>query len=129
MTVMSLDFFLYTRSEQRPCECTCGHRHTSERDEYVADFNITHNLGRMAAEAGIYICLWRPEEHDPPITTAAQCIPFLRAGVEAMRARPDDFSPLSAEDGWGTYDQFVPWVERVLAACEETPAALVRVSR
>lgn len=25
--------------------------------------NITHNLGRMAQAAGIYECLWRPEEH------------------------------------------------------------------
>ena len=65
----------------------------------MADFNITHNLGKMAAEAGIYGCLWRPEEQDPPITTAAQCVPFLQTGLAALRARPDDFRLMSAANG------------------------------
>jgi hypothetical protein len=31
-------------------------------------FNITHNLNKMARKAGLYQCLWRPEEIG--ITTA-----------------------------------------------------------
>ena len=38
----------------------------------VYSANITHNLNRMAMEAGIYECLWRPDEHG--ITKAAQII-------------------------------------------------------
>ena len=32
------------------------------KEESIDDFNITHNLGSMAAAAGIYKALWRPEE-------------------------------------------------------------------
>lgn len=49
--------------------------------------NITHNLNKMAAEAGIYECLWRPDEHG--ITHARQIIdpdeatsPGVQPGVE-----------------------------------------------
>jgi len=32
-------------------------------------------------------------------------------------------------NGWGLYEDFVPWIERYLAACEEYPEAIIRVSR
>ncbi len=32
-------------------------------------------------------------------------------------------------NGWGTYKNFVPWVAKYLAACEEYPDADVSVSR
>lgn len=35
---------------------------TATRPTEVCALNITHNLGRMAKEAGIYQHLWRPEE-------------------------------------------------------------------
>ncbi len=95
----------------------------------LANFNITHNLNGMAEAAGIYGCLWRPEEQDPPIKTAAQCVPFLRAGLADLKAGPAKFRLFSAKNGWGTYEQFVPWVEKVLAACEANPDALVSASR
>ncbi len=31
------------------------------------------------------------------------------------------YRALEPENKWGTYDNFVPWVERYLAACEEYP--------
>ena len=96
-------------------------------DETVFDANITHNLGRMAAEAGVYDCCWRPEENG--ITHARQLIEPLRAGIAAMRADPARFEQHNPKNGWGSYDGFLPWLERYLTACEQYPDATVRASR
>lgn len=89
--------------------------------------NITHNLGKMAEAAGIYGAVWRPEEHG--ITKAAQLIPILEKGIAEMKADPEKYRALNAPNGWGTYDVFVPWLERYLAACKEDPDADIKVSR
>lgn len=97
------------------------------RPTEVYHSNITHNLCRMAKEAGIEDALWEPIEHG--LTTAGQLVPILREGLTKMRMRPDHYTQFSAENGWGTYEQFVPWIERYLAACEANPDAKVSVSR
>lgn len=107
---MSLDVFL---SATRPCT--------------VFSSNITHNLNRMAQEAGIYQHLWRPEELG--ITKAAQLIEPLRTGLTLLRCDPARFRQFDAPNGWGTYEHFVPFVEEYLAACEQNPDADVSVSR
>ena len=89
--------------------------------------NITHNLGRMAKEAGIYEALWRPDEIG--ITKAEQLIAPLTEGLEKMRLRPDHYMKFDADNGWGKYEDFVPWVQRYLDACHENPDAKVTVSR
>jgi hypothetical protein len=93
----------------------------------VFDANITHNLTTMAHAAGIYTCLWRPEEIG--ITHAGQLIEPLQRGLERLRAEPSQFIELEPANGWGTYADFVPWVERYLEACRENPYAEVSVSR
>ena len=92
----------------------------------VFSANITHNLGKMAEQAGIYEHLWRPQENG--ITKAHQLIAPLRAGLEIMRGDPEKFKSFDAPNGWGRYDNFVPWVERYLSACEQHPDADVSVS-
>lgn len=89
--------------------------------------NITHNLNKMASEAGIYACLWRPDEHG--ITHARQIIEPLVAGLALMAAEPARFEALNPPNGWGSFERFVPWCERYLQACRDNPEALVRVSR
>jgi len=91
----------------------------------VYDANITHNLGAMAREAGIHMHLWYPEEIG--ITKAKQLIEPLRAAVALMRADPTRFEKHNASNGWGLYENFVPFVENYLAACEERPDADVHV--
>lgn len=93
----------------------------------IYDANITHNLNKMAEEAGIYEHLWRPEEIG--VTKAQQLIAPLRAGLELMKADPARFEKHDAANGWGMYEHFVPFVEKYLAACEENPDATVEVSR
>lgn len=93
----------------------------------VYDANITHNLGKMADEAGIYKHLWRPDEIG--ITKAEQLIEPLRVGLALLKSDPERFKKFDAENGWGLYIHFVPFVEKYLQACEKYPDAEVSVSR
>jgi len=95
--------------------------------QVVYDANITHNLGRMADEAGIYECLWRPDEIG--VNTAVQLIEPLRAGLDRLKADPQRFRALNPPNGWGTYQGLVTFVERYIEACVNNPDAEVSVSR
>jgi hypothetical protein len=89
--------------------------------------NITHNLGEMAHQAGLYDVLWRPDEiyhfH------AYQLIPSLEKGLALLKSDPERFKKFDSPNGWGLYDNFVPFVENYLEACKKNPNAEVRVSR
>lgn len=100
---------------------------TLDNDESVYSANITHNLGKMAREANIYMALWRPEEIG--ITYAHQVIEWLNAGLGLLRSDPDYFKQFNPENGWGNYDNLVKFTEQYLDACERYPQAEVRVSR
>lgn len=89
--------------------------------------NITHNLGEMATDAGIYHPLWRPEEVG--ITFASQLIRPLTAGLALLRSDSARFELLNPSNGWGTYQGLVAFVADYLAACKEHPEATVEVSR
>ena len=107
---MSLDFSL---TKVQPCE--------------VFSANITHNLGAMAKEAGIYKHLWRPEEIG--ITKAGQLITPLADAIIEMKLNPARFKAHNAPNGWGMYEHFVPFVQRVLDGCLEYPDADISVCR
>ena len=96
-------------------------------DEVTHWQNITHNLAEMADEAGIYNILWRPEEND--IKVAAQLIFPLNDAINAMKENPARFSAHNADNGWGTYKDFLPWLEELLAVCIEHPDGKVSASR
>jgi hypothetical protein len=100
---------------------------TRTQPTVVFSANITHNLGPMAREAGIYQHLWRPEELG--ITKAHQLIEPLRVGLNLMRNQPGRFMALNPPNGWGTYHHFVPWLEAYLEACIQHPDAEVSVNR
>lgn len=99
------------------------------KDESGAEIywrNTTHNLGRMAKEAGIYECLWCPEEHG--ITHARQIIEPPAAGLALMATQKARFEAFNAPNGWGLWENFVPWCGDYLQACRDNPDALVEVS-
>lgn len=98
----------------------------SDESREIYSANITHNLGKMAAEAGIYEALWHPNENG--IRVASEMINFLEDGLAKLRAQPDHFRQFNSPNGWGLYDSFVPFVEDVLSACREHPNAKVRNS-
>lgn len=89
--------------------------------------NITHNLTKMASEAGIYQHLWRPDEIE--ITKANQLIEPLKAGLELLKSDPERFKKFTPSNGWGDYENLVNFVEDYLNACLEYPDADVSVDR
>lgn len=89
--------------------------------------NITHNLGEMADHAGIYEALWEPEKIGARL--AKDIIPILTVGLDVLKKNRGHFVKFNAKNNWGTYDDFVPWVEKYLEACKEHPDAEIRVSR
>lgn len=89
--------------------------------------NITHNLNEMADIAGIYKHIWRPEEIG--ITHARQLIEPLTEGLKKMKCSPHKYRNYDSPNGWGTYDNFVPWIEKYIDACKENPDAEVKASR
>ena len=95
--------------------------------ECVFNANITHNLNKMADEAGIYEACWRPEEIGA--TKASDIIPILEKGFEDMKARPEHYKQFDSPNGFGLYIHFLPWVESYLNACREYPDAIIEVSR
>jgi len=89
--------------------------------------NITHNLNRMAKEAGIYQHLWRPEELG--ITKAAELVTPLAEGLARLKQAPEKYKTLNPENGWGNYECLVEFVKKYLQACIDNPSADVEVSR
>jgi hypothetical protein len=95
--------------------------------ECVFDANITHNLNKMAHEAGIYYACWRPEEINA--SKASDILPLLKKGFDDMKARPEHFKKFDSENGLGTYKDFFPWVKAYLNACQKYPDAIIDVIR
>ena len=125
---MSLDVYLEV-GEERIEDCPhcegCGKLNRGR--EEVFDYNITHNLTRMAEAAGIYKYLWRPDEIG--ITKASQLIEPLRGGLQVLRSDRERLEKYNPENGWGDYHGLVRFVTNYLNACEDRPDADVRVSR
>lgn len=97
------------------------------RETNVFTANITHNLNKMAEEAGIYKALWRPDEIG--ISTAKELIPILEKGLADLKADPERFKKFNPPNGWGDYDGLVRFVEQYLTACKENHDAKVYADR
>lgn len=97
-----------------------------ENGEELYSRNITHNLGKMAVAAGIYKCLWRPEENG--ITHAKQIIEPLAAGVALLATEKARFEEFNSPNGWGMWEHFLPFCADYLQACRDFPDARVKVS-
>lgn len=81
----------------------------------------------MAREAGIYLALWHPD--DAGVRSAADLAEKLEPAVDLMRNDQARFRAYDSQNGWGTYDQFLPWLEQLLNACRENSDARIEVSR
>jgi hypothetical protein len=98
-----------------------------EGNRTIYHANITHNLGAMAAEAGIYEHLWRPDEIGCEL--AQDLILPLNTGLETLQNDPERFKELNPSNGWGDYDGLVNFVARYLFACKLNPEARIRIWR
>lgn len=106
---MSLDIELYT-----------------DRGEILFEANITHNLAKMAEAGGFYKALWRADEE---LTTPQQLGAAIRRGLHSFVDHPATFRAFEPANGWGTFDDFVVWLLRLVEACDEYPDAVVEVYR
>jgi hypothetical protein len=95
--------------------------------DIVFDYNITHNLNTMADAAGIYEYLWRPEEVN--IEFARDLIEPLRNGLHLLKLNPEEYKKYNPENGWGSYEGLVTFVEKYLDACYKYPDAKVLADR
>lgn len=93
----------------------------------VFSANITHNLGAMAKEAGIYMHLWRPDELG--ITRAGDLIEPVATGLALMASEPKRFKALDPTNKWGSWKAFVPWIAEYLEALRAWPESTVRTCR
>lgn len=108
--------------------------------------NITHNLGKMADEAGIYEALWRPYrlhkdykhfdiyedeiDFEQSVTIYAKdIIDIVEKGLKKLIDKPDYYSKFNSPNGWGTYENFVPWIKKYLEALKEYPESKILVDR
>lgn len=94
----------------------------------VFEYNITHNLNKMADAAGIYKELWRPDEIG--ITHAHQLIEPLTKGLAKLKSDPKKYKAhYNPSNGWGNYEGLVKFVESYLKAARANPNAKIGVSR
>ncbi len=140
---MSLDVTLY-RNYHVSYD---GGKTLEERQEDLYSANITHNLGKMAGEAGLYEALWRPHrlkegyniaegDHDAEyefeeenLVRAYEIIPIIEKGLEDMLARPKHYETFNSPNGWGMYKHFIPFIEQYLEALKEYSESFVDCDR
>ena len=113
---MSLDVYL----EDQFCD-HCG------RSEEVFWRNMTHNLGKMASVAELYIPLWDPSSIG--ITKAKDLIKPLKKGLARLLVNPERYKAFNPDNGWGSYDGLVIFVEKYLKACKTYPDARIKISK
>ena len=92
----------------------------------VYNDNITHNLNKMAAEAGFYKALWGLLEE---VKTAEDLLKYISPGIVDMKRNPKLYKTFDSPNGWGTYDDFIPWLEKLEEACKTYPDATLYFSR
>jgi|SRR6185503_20191529 len=95
--------------------------------EEVFERNITHNLGKMAKEAGFYFAAWCPEEAG--LSKAKQLSFFLEVGIISMLRNKRSLEKFNAENGWGEYKDLLEFAIAYAIACNQYPDAEVVVSR
>lgn len=113
---MSWDFYVTSK----PCP-TCGHREAYESDVGF-DNNYTSNMFPMLKKAGFD---WDEIQNRP--TTEA--LPKLERLIDAMKADPQGYKALNPPNGWGDYDGFLRYLERMALWCRNRPDGYIEVSR
>lgn len=98
-----------------------------DNDHEVFSWNCTHNLARMADKAGLYLALWKPEELDYRV--AHDLIDPLRNGLARLKGNREHYEQYNPDNGWGSYDALVEFVQEYLTACRKHPTATIEVSR
>lgn len=95
--------------------------------EPLFELRITHNLGKMAEEAGLYLPLWRPEEGGYKFGKDIE--PLLEEGLSRLIENPEHYSTFNPSNGWGTYSGLVSFAISYLQAIRKYPEARIEACR
>ena len=93
----------------------------------VFESNITHNLGKMATELGVYALIWRHEESG--VESAACLLGPVAAAIDELRTRPEHYDQFDAANGWGTRVHMMKFLQEIQSAAREHPDATVHSRR
>lgn len=86
--------------------------------------NITHNLGQMAnnckieGDMTLYKLLWRPDENGY-LKLSEDYLDKLREGRTKLKEQPEYYKKWSPENGWGSYENLLNFVESLISAIEK----------
>ena len=91
------------------------------------DWNITHNLARMAKEVGVYTALWHPSDLD--IKVSGDLIPHLESAYSRLAIFGECYDQFAPANGWGDRKFLFETVYRLLHYAKLHPHCVVTVSR
>lgn len=91
---------------------------------HVFSSNMTHNVSSMWDLAGCYDEIYNSQGRN-----AKEILPKLEKGLEKMKKFPKAFETLNAENGWGTYENAVKFLEEIIEACKENPNSEISISK
>lgn len=96
-------------------------------EETVFEWNITHNLRRMAEEAGFAEAAWRPDCNG--WSRASQIADTIFDGVSWLVRNREGAEVFNPSNGWGNYEGLLAFAFAYARACFDYPDAEIRVSR
>lgn len=111
---MSLDLYMVIKS----CE-HCGHVETTD------SLNITYNLAPMwyaIFDGAKQMC-------DIDTMSGEEAEPYLKIGLRRLKKKPEKFIALNPANGWGTYEDFVKYIENLIKLCKEYPDGIWKSDR
>ncbi len=94
-----------------------------KHDVTIGDFcwNYTSNVSRMWRTAGCDLYALKDRK-------AGDLVPYLERAIWAMRDYPERYRAMEPDNGWGTYEGCLEFLEKILQGCYAVPSAIVRVS-
>jgi hypothetical protein len=93
----------------------------------IYDFNITHNLNKMANACGLYECLWYPNENG--YTYAGDIVYLLELGLNKLKNNREYYSKFNPLNNWGSYDSFLEFLQEVYDACKSNKKLSIKIYR
>ena len=116
--------------------------------ESLWEGNLTHNLTDMAEAVGIYEAVWRPYRllkhydkifcNDPEnesdfemfnVVIGELIIPIIEKGLKKLKENPEYYKKYDSPNDWGTYKDFVKFLEEYLTALKKYPKSIVITDR
>lgn len=95
----------------------------SELQEVVEIGNYTYNCSEMFVDAS---------ECDKSLgdlhgMSCQEAEPIIAKAVENMQKNPTKYKAMNPENGWGNYDGFLRYVEKLLKECRANPKCTIGV--